>query len=400
MEMTSAAALPAHTFTAPETDPVARARELLPAIRARADEIEAARRLPADLHRTLAVAGFYRSWAPRECGGLELAVWPVVEAIETLATADGSTAWCIFIAATSATALALLPEETARGVFAAPETTLLSGVFAPLGTAELAGDSLRVNGRWPFGSGTQNADWVLAGCRLQRDGQPITRANGAPREHMVLVPAREVEFLDTWHVSGLCGTGSTDFALRDVRVPAERVVGYLREQPPDRPLYRFPLFALLSLGIGAVALGLARAAINELVELAGAKRPTGSRRTLAERAAAQSGVAEAEAELRAARAFLREAVEAAWAHAAAGDPVPVELRRDLRLATTHATRASARAVDRMYDLGGATSVYRRSPLQRIFRDVHVATQHMLVAPATLELAGRMFLGLPTDTGGL
>ncbi len=387
-------------FAAPASDPAARARELAPRLRDRADEIEAARRLPVDVHRDLAGAGFYRCWAPRECGGLELPVWPVAEAFETLAQADGSVAWCTFIACTSATALATLPEASARAVFAPPETTLLSGVFAPLGSADREGDAFRVNGRWPFGSGTLNADWVLAGCRLLENGAAMTRAGGAPRTHMVLVPAREVEFLDTWHVSGLCGTGSTDFALRDVRVPTERVVGYLRERPPDRPLFRFPNFTLLALGIGMVGLGLARAAIDELVALAGAKRPTGSSRTLAERPAAQSAVAESEAELRSARAFLRDCVDAAWRRAAAGDAVPLELRRDLRLATTHAARVSARIAHRMYDLGGATSIYKKSPLQRIFRDAHVATQHLMVAPPTLELTGRMLLGLPTDTGSL
>jgi len=390
----------AAAFIASETDPVARARELAPKLRARADEIELARKLPASVHRELAAAGFYRCWAPRECGGLELPVWPVAEMFEALAQADGSTAWCTFIACTSATALATLPEDAARAVFAPPETTLLSGVFAPMGTAEREGDGFRVNGRWPFGSGTQNADWVLAGCRLLENGAPMTRGNGTARTHMVLVPAREVEFLDTWHVSGLCGTGSTDFALRDVRVPAERVVGYSRERPPDRPLFRFPNFTLLALGIGMVGLGLGRAAIDELVALAKEKKPTGSSRSLAERPAVQSAVAEAEAELRSARAFLRDCVEAAWARAAAGDGVPVELRRDLRLATTHAARVSARVAHRMYDLGGASSIYKKSPLQRIFRDAHVATQHLMVAPPTLELAGRMFVGLPTDTSAL
>jgi alkylation response protein AidB-like acyl-CoA dehydrogenase len=390
----------AAAFVAPETDPLARARELAPGLRARADEIEALRRLPEDVHRALAGAGFYRCWAPRECGGLELPVWPVAETFEALAQADGSVAWCTFIACTSATALATLPEPTARAVFAPPETTLLSGVFAPLGSAEREGDGFRVNGRWPFGSGTQNADWILAGCRLLENGAPMTRAGGAPRTHMVLVPRREVEFLDTWHVSGLCGTGSTDFALRDVRVPAERVVGYLRERPPDRPLFRFPNFTLLALGIGMVGLGLARAALSELVALAGAKRPTGSARTLAERAGVQSAVAEAEAELRSARAFLRDSVEAAWLRAAGDEAMPIALRRDLRLATTHAARTAARVAHRMYELGGATSIYKQSPLQRIFRDAHVATQHLMVAPPTLELTGRMFLGLPTDTSAL
>ncbi|MFI5320567.1 MAG: acyl-CoA dehydrogenase family protein [Myxococcota bacterium] len=387
-------------FAAPETDPAGRARELAPFLRARADEIEAARKLPADVHRALASAGFYRSWAPRECGGLELAVWPVAESFEALARADGSAAWCAFIAATSATALATLPEATARAVFAPAERALISGVFAATGTAEREGDAFRVNGRWAFGSGIQNADWVLAGCRLLENGAPMTRGGGAPRTHMVLVPAREVEFLDTWHVSGLSGTGSTDFALHDVRVPAERVVGFAREHPPDRPLYRFPNFTLLALGIGMVGLGLGRAALDELALLASAKKPMGSSRTLAERALAQSAVAEAEAELRSARAFLREAVEAAWDRACEHEPIAPELRRDLRLATTHAARNAAHVAARMYELGGASSIYKRSPLQRIFRDAHVATQHGMVAPATLELAGRMFLGLPTDTGSL
>jgi alkylation response protein AidB-like acyl-CoA dehydrogenase len=114
----------------------------------------------------------------------------------------------------------------------------------------------------------------------------------------------------------------------------------------------------------------------------------------------QSAVAEAEAELRSARAFLRDSVEAAWLRAASDEGMPIALRRDLRLATTHAARAAARVAHRMYELGGATSIYKQSPLQRIFRDAHVATQHLMVAPPTLELTGRMFLGLPTDTSAL
>jgi alkylation response protein AidB-like acyl-CoA dehydrogenase len=178
------------------------------------------------------------------------------------------------------------------------------------------------------------------------------------------------------------------------------VVGLLREQPVDAPLYRFPQFTLLALGIGAVALGLARAAIDELIGLAGKKTPQGAKRRLAERASVQSGVAEAEARWRSARAFLYEALAAAWQEATLGERVALALRRDLRLATTHAVRASAEAVDAMYALGGGSSVYRRSRLQRCFRDVHVVTQHMMVGPPTLELAGRLFLGLETDSSQL
>ena len=152
---------------------------------------------------------------------------------------------------------------------------------------------------------------------------------------------------------------------------------------------------LLPLGIAAVALGLARSAIDELIELAGDKTPSGGARPLATRPAAQMEVARAEATLRSARAFYYEAIEAAWQEALVGD-LTTDRRRDIRLATTHATHACAKAVDRMYHLGGGTSVYRRSRLQRIFRDIHVATQHMMVGPATLELTGRLLLGVETD----
>lgn len=377
-------------------DPVAVARALLPTLRARADEVEAARRLPPDLAKQLGAHGLYRVWAPRAAGGLELAPEPVLRAFEALAEADGAVAWCVFIAATSASVLALLPDDAAREILASPDA-LIGGVFAPEGRAERCPGGFRVHGRWAFASGCENADWVLAGARLLEHGEPMLGPTGAPRQHLLIVPAREVEFLDTWHAAGLCGTGSCDFALHGAFVPERRVVGLLREQPAPAPLYRFPQFTLLSLGIGAVALGLARAAIDELLALAGAKTPQGAKRRLAERASVQAGVAEAEALLRSARAFLYEALAAAWSEATTGERVSLEGRRDLRLATTHAVRSSADAVDVMYQLGGGSSVYRRSRLQRCFRDVHVVTQHMMVGPPTLELAGRLFLGLDTDT---
>jgi len=161
-------------------------------------------------------------------------------------------------------------------------------------------------------------------------------------------------------------------------------------------LYRFPVFGLLALGIAAVMLGNAGAAVTDLVELAGGKQPQGSRKVLAERAVAQSELAQAAAALRAARALFYETVESAWAAACAGDPLDVATRAGLRLAATHATRTAADVARVMYDLGGGSAVFARSPLQRRFRDAHVGTQHLMVSPATWELTGRVLMGLPTD----
>lgn len=379
--------------------PIALAEAFVEELRASADAIEAARRLPDSWSQRFAEAGFYRMFVPEVYGGLELPPAESMRVVETLAGADGSAAWVVFIGATSGSVLAYLPPDSSREIFHRPEV-MLAGVFAPRGKAVAEDEGFRVNGRWQWGSGTQNADWVMGGCQVVRDGTPELMPNGAPRSRMMLAPASEIEFFDTWDVSGLCGTGSTDFAMNDLLVPESRAIGLAGGRPLETPLYAFPQFGLLAMGIAAVTLGLARAAIDELVAFADAKTPSGSARSLANRPAAQSDVASAEAMLRSVRSWFYETIEGAYETAKGSGRIPVEQRRDLRLATTHAVRESARAVDLMYNLAGGTSVYRRSSLQRIFRDVHVATQHMMVAPPVLELTGRLFLGLETDTSML
>lgn len=383
-----------HTADAPPL--IEAARAFIPDLSARGDEFEAARRLPKDISDSLAKAGFYRMLVPEAYGGLECSPGTTARVLETLAIGDASAAWVSLVAATSGSALARIPEAAAREIFVSPET-MICGVFAPRGRAERDGDGYRVSGRWQWGSGTQNADWVLGGSLLFREGELEKDPEGRPRAHMALVPASEVVFHDTWHVSGLNGTGSTDFEFKDVFVPQERVVGYVDVDPPEGPLQLFPHFGLLALCVGAVTLGIARAAIDDLLEIAGAKRPAGSRRTLAERATTQMDVAEAEALLRSGRSWFYESIEAAWEAARRDGELTLEHRRDIRLATTHAVRNATRGVDLMYNLGGGTSVYRTSRLQKHFRDIHVATQHIMVGPGTMEVAGRLFLGLETDT---
>jgi alkylation response protein AidB-like acyl-CoA dehydrogenase len=177
-------------------------------------------------------------------------------------------------------------------------------------------------------------------------------------------------------------------------------VSLLTDRPrSDGALYRFPAFGLLALGIAAVALGIARGATEDFLELARAKTPSGSRRLLRERAAVQADMAQTIAEVESARCYLGDAVARCGREAGAGE-ISLDARARLRLAATHATRQAARGVDRLYDAGGGTSIYRRSALQRRFRDVHVATQHAMVAPATYELVGRLLLDVETDVSQL
>ena len=380
--------------------PVAAARALAAGIRDRAEHIERHRRLPAELVRAMAAAGLFRMCVPRVVGGLEVDAATMVEAIEEVAKADGSAGWCVMIGATSGLVSAYLPEAIASEIYGPPQA-ITGGVFAPHGKATAVAGGYRVSGRWPFGSGCEHCAWLMGGSVVLDDGSPRLLPNGQPDSRMMLFPAAAVEILDTWTVSGLRGSGSHDFVVSDLLIPAGRSVSLITDRPRQPgALYIFPVFGLLALGIAGVALGVARRAIDELIDLAGAKTPTGSRKRLGDRAMIQMHVAEAEALLRSARAFLFDAIGDAWQAARGTGAISIAQRATLRLAATHATTSAAKVVDLMYNAGGGTSIYATSPLQRLFRDIHVVTQHMMVAPPTLELTGRLFLGIDTDTSML
>jgi alkylation response protein AidB-like acyl-CoA dehydrogenase len=357
---------------------------------ARSTEIEANRTLPRDIVDELVEAELLKLFVPAALGGAEVSPLDGLTVTEELAYHDGSTGWCQMIAMTTGMLGGFLAAEHAQTIFA-PPGAIAGGLAAPMGEAQAADDGgLIVNGRWAWGSGTRHCTWIGGGTRLPTGGSAF-----------VFFDPADVELLDTWRVAGLKGTGSTDYAVTDLHVPEGRWVQVGVSAPTaDGPLYRFSVFGLLAVGVCSVALGLARRAVDELVELAVVKAPQGSTRPLAERAPVQADVAAAEAAVRSAKCFLEDVVGDAWDAVVAGGVVSDEQRRSIRLATTHATAESARAVDLMYTAGGGAAIYDDSALQRVFRDVHVATQHAMVAPRTRELVGRMRLGLDTHTGQL
>ena len=369
---------------------------LLPSLAERTPEIETARRLPADIAQLLIGTGVFKLCVPESLHGHAAHPLVLLQAIETASQADGAVGWNVMIGATSGMTAAWLEPEAAKLIHGAPDA-VTGGIFAPRGKAERRGDSWIVDGSWQWASGNSHAQWMKGGCVAWENGKPRLIRDGVPEVLTVYFPRDRIAFEDNWYSSGLCGTGSCDMSVRELTVPLSHAVSLTRDRPRvDAPLYRFPVFGLLAMGCGAVALGIARGAIEDLAELAGAKVPTLSRRKLAERNATQSDIAKAEAAVRGARAFLVEAVEEAWGAADQGGEISLRQRMALRLASTNATDAAVRAVDLCYTMAGGSSVYRTSPLQRRFRDVHVITQHMMVAPPSYEVAGRVLLGLDTD----
>jgi alkylation response protein AidB-like acyl-CoA dehydrogenase len=372
-----------------EPAPLRAAREFAPEIRAAAAHAELARRQSPELMSRLAAAGLFGMCVPRELGGSELSASDMVRVIEEVSRADGATGWCVMIGATTGVLAASLPEPFAREIYGANPRVITGGAAAALGKARAVDGGHRVTGRWPFASGCQHSEWLVGGTVID-EGE----------SRLMFFARDQVEIHDTWFTGGLKGTGSHDVAVTDAFVPEGRSVLLGGKPRCAGPLYQFPVFGLLALGVSAVTLGIARRAIDELVLLAGGKVPTGSARNLASRAVVQRQVGEAEAALRSARAYVYGAVEAAWKIALRAESLPLETRADLRLAAANAAWSAARAVDLAYHAAGGTSVYDASPLSRCFRDVHVATQHIMVAQPIFEVIGRVTLGLPTERGSI
>ena len=376
------------------TESLERAAERLsPLARELAPVIETNRQLPDELVGELRSSGLFRAGAPAAVGAPEAPPAVTLRCAETLARGDASAGWCVSIAATSSLLAGWLPADGLAETFGDPEN-VAAGIFTPRGRARPVDGGYRVSGRWAFCSGIMHSDYLFGGCMVETAGdeEPIMRTLGMPRSGL--------EIIDTWHTSGLLGTGSRDVVADDLFVPDHRTLRLLDPPTSDAALYRFPIFAFFALSIAAAALGNARGAIDDLTALASVKKGQGSSRTLAQRAATWSVVAEAEASLRAARAFYYLAIDEAWAAAQPAAPVSVKLRIGLRLAATHAVRTAADVARSMYDLGGGSAIYEDSPLQRRFRDAYTATAHFQVNPTTWELTGRLLLDQPTETAML
>jgi len=230
------------------------------------------------------------------------------------------------------------------------------------------------------------------------DGAPVIGANGMPEMHQIVMPAGDVTILDTWHVTGLRGTGSHDFMVENLLVGEGMVQPFHLGAPLEPgPLYAFGLIPSFAVVKTAIALGIARHAIEALKDLALAKTPAGQTSLLRERPAVQADLARAEACVRSARAYLHETVGDIWESAAAGNPPSIEQRAWLRLAAVDGVQRAIAAVDLMYDAAAGSAIFESSPLERCFRDVHVIPAHIVVQPNVYEVAGRVFLDLPPGT---
>jgi alkylation response protein AidB-like acyl-CoA dehydrogenase len=365
-----------------------RARAVAPRLRERSADIEQARRLPDDVVELLRGTGVFRMAVPRASGGPELSSVEQTEVIEALAYGDTSAGWCAMIGMDTPLYAGFLADRVAKELFTDPDM-ITAGLILPAGRAERVPGGYRVSGRWQFGSGITHADWVVAGCVVHAGGEPEPSPHGAPVHwRIMLAPQRDFEILDTWHTTGLAGSGSRDYQATDLFVPEERSFS-LRE--PHRDGANFAVDTILR-NMPGVPLGTARAALDWVRDLAAGRmhRPTGL--PWAENYRVQTTIAEAEMELAAARDGVYGSLSRQWTAAEQGRELTADQRMETVLARTNSFRVARRVVTALFDLCATTSIYRPSPLDRWLRDVNTMCQHVIAQEQVVQSVGAHLLG--------
>jgi alkylation response protein AidB-like acyl-CoA dehydrogenase len=378
-------------------EPIARARELAPMLRECADEAERNRRLPERAAEAMALAGLFRVAAPRRLGGAEAEPEEQIETIEIVSAADGSVGWNLMIGIEVLGFLgAALDHGFASKLFDDPGL-IISGALNPVGVATPVPGGYRVSGKWPFASGCDNAHYFWGQCQVREEnGNPPS--DGSPQLREALLARDEFEILDTWHVSGMRGSGSHDVTANDIFVPDERMTAVMFDRPKEEgTLFRLPPFTRLAYNKVGVSTGIARSAIDQFVKLAATHRRRASGSDLRDRSDVQLAVAEAETRLRSARAFVLDSVAKVWDATAADREVSAESRALVHLACSNAAAQSIRAVDLVCEVAGTAAIFESGPLERCQRDVRVVLQHITVSPQWNGNAGRVLLGMPSGS---
>ncbi len=375
------------------------ARALAHRIRARADEIEVARQLPHDLVMEIATAGLFKVGLSEAEGGLGADIITTLRVIEEVARADGSTGWCVAMGINTFRQSAQFAPEVRRRLFHSDPVGVSAGSANPRGRAIAVPGGYRVTGHWFFASGCMHSSLLHGACRVFDGDTPRLRSNGDQDVRIVYFsPKSMVRIIDTWNVSGMRGTGSHDIEVDDVFVPEEHTFSALdRRARVTGPMNRMHGFDLAGCGFCCVGLGVARAAIDEFVALANAKIPRSSSELLRERSMVQARVGEAEALLRAGRAFLFDVVQEMWETVHAREFVTERQRSDLRMAMTHAAQSAAQATHMVCSAAGTTSIFNESPLERYARDAEVVTRHNQLQFVNYEAVGRTLLGLESNS---
>ncbi|WP_425069398.1 acyl-CoA dehydrogenase family protein [Reyranella sp.] len=391
--------IPSAADLAGDPDLISRAEAVRPAVEAASNEIEETRRLPPALLDKLHEAQLFRLLLPRSSNGIETDPVTFFHIIETIARGDASAAWCLSQAGGCAMSAAYLDLPVARAIFGDDPRAVLAWGPGPKVRAVECEGGYRVTGVWAFASGGRHATWLGAHCPIfKADGSPRLDETGRQQERTMLVRTGDVVWTDIWNTVGLRGTASDQFALDDFFVRADHSItrDFELECREAGPLYRMGAGTCYQVGFAGVACGIARGALDCFLDVARNKVPRGLKSPLRDNAVVQSNLAQAEVNLRAARAFVLQSMAGIWKDLSAGNKITVEQRITVRMAATNAIHKAKDAVDFAYNAAGATAIFENHPLQRRFRDIHTVTQQLQGRLSHFETVGAWMMGADAD----
>ena len=370
---------------------IERAQALAPLIAREADEIERTRRLTEPVVSALIENGLYRALLPQSLGGAEVPPDVFMQVLEEIAKVDASTAWSLGQCSVCAMTAAYLDRDAANEIFNTPPGILAWGAIAHAVQAEPGG--YRITARWDFASGSRQASWLGAHVQvIEADGSKRLMANGAPEIRTILFPASSATMHDVWDAIGLAGTGTDSYSVDNLFIPDKFAA--LRDHFPalreKGPLYGITTYTMFGLGFGAIALGVARATLDAVIDLARGKESAGLK-AMRENHAVQGLIGRTEGNWRAARAYLYGAAGEAWRDLTRTGKLSEDHRAALRLASTWTIHQATAVVDAAYHMAGATAVFKANKFERRFRDMHAIAQQIQARDSHYEDVGRMIL---------
>ncbi|MEX1008046.1 MAG: acyl-CoA dehydrogenase family protein [Acidimicrobiia bacterium] len=376
------------------TDPLKLARDLVPLVEQEATNSEQIATMPDVVVNAFRDAGLFALQVPRSLGGFEADIETTLAVYEIVCRADASTGWSLLAnASTSAFATTYTSDDAVAAMFADGAMPIHAGQFAPRGTAVKVDGAYRVSGSYSFGSGSAHAEWIGGGTLELVDGAPRMITPERPAIRVFFVPRDHIEFAGNWDVMGLVGTGSFDYVVPEQLVDAGFTFDMMNDLPlRGGPMYRIGVLGLAAIGHAGFALGVGRRALDEIAILAQDKQRLGQSTVLADQERFQYELGRNDAAMRASRALVFDAFGAAQVKLDAGDTYDMVSLIPLRQATTWATDAAEEAVRFAYLASGSDGLRNPSVIGRYFRDIHAATQHVVVDDSTLTQAGRALLG--------
>lgn len=376
--------------SATQEDHISNACALVPLLEAAGPRIDAARELPADVLEAMHAHQMFRLLLPRSVGGVELDPASYIQCVETIASGDGSTAWCMNQGSGCSMVAAYLAPDVMQHVFGDKRDVLAWGQARGRAKADKVEGGWRVTGTWLFASGSRHASWLGAHC-------PGALPDGSAVERTMLFPRRAASIADVWQVLGLRGTGSDTYSVEDLFVPDEYAL--IRDRAEDRReqgiLYRFTSMNIYASGFGAVGLGIARGMLSTFLHLASSKSPHLSR-AMRESGVVQALIGRCDARLKAARTLLIQVLAETHGGAALRGHLTLDDRVAIRQAATFAICESRDVVNALWHEAGATAIFDSQPFERRFRDMNTVSQQVQGRANHLELAGQHLLGIPPN----